>query len=208
MQCTNPLPLKSPASFIVAGASGSGKTHLVSRLLQNAGYCFEQPIRHVYYCYSIYQESYAALEQTVPGIVFHKGLPNDELVETLADSQHHDLIIIDDLARESSSCQTVENLYVRQSHHYNISVMLLTQNLFHSGRGRITQSCNTQYYFLMRNPASLQQIATFARQRYPGHSAHFMTMYTNVTRHPRSDVLYSIRTGLFPGDDIIVFQFP
>ena len=46
-------------------------------------------------------------------------------------------IIIDDLLRESSSGGVIVNLFSKGSHHNNLSVILITQNIFHQGKGII-----------------------------------------------------------------------
>ena len=48
------LSLIHPATFLVSGATGSGKTILVFRLIDAVldGELFEPPIKRIWYCYS------------------------------------------------------------------------------------------------------------------------------------------------------------
>jgi hypothetical protein len=53
------------------------------------------------------------------------------------------LIILDDLMDETD--QRVTSLFTKKSHHRNISVMYIVQNLFHRGKHHRTISLNAHY---------------------------------------------------------------
>jgi hypothetical protein len=70
---------------------------------------------------------------------FQQGLPD---LDTLDPRDKH-LIILDDLMDETD--QRVASLYTKKSHHRNISVMYIVQNLFHRGKHHRTVSLNAHY---------------------------------------------------------------
>ena len=214
----NPLPFHTPCSIVVSAASSCGKTQLVAKILDHLSWCFDKPTRRVIYCYAHHQDVFEKLEKDHENITFHNCLPTEDILEEISDPTHHDLLILDDFAKESGESGLIESLFVRGSHHTNVSVILLTQNLYHNTRFRRTQALNTHYNLFLRNPMGIDQIATFARQRFQGRSKAFLETYLKVTTplysyllvdsHPRSDPTYSVRTGVFPRDELIVYQFP
>jgi hypothetical protein len=60
------------------------------------------------------------------------------------------LIILDDLLIEAYS-REVCDLFMNGSHHRNLSVILITQNLFHQGRHCMDISLNAKYLVLLKN---------------------------------------------------------
>jgi len=65
-------------------------------------------------------------------IEFREGLPHPE---DSNDPLSPKLVIIDDLIRESSSCDATVDLFTKSSHHKNFNVILISQNLFYQRRG-------------------------------------------------------------------------
>ena len=60
-------------------------------------------------------------------LTFVKGVPDFENPESV-----HTLIVLDDLI-DSAYSTKVSQLFTKESHHRNISLVLFTQNLFHQG---------------------------------------------------------------------------
>jgi ABC-type dipeptide/oligopeptide/nickel transport system ATPase subunit len=60
------------------------------------------------------------------------------------------LIILDDLLDEAYS-REVCDLFTKGSHHRNLSVILITQNLLHQGRLCRDISLNAKYLVLLKN---------------------------------------------------------
>jgi len=80
-------------------------------------------------------------------IEFREGLPCPE--DYSIDPFSLKLVIIDDLMRESSRRRSIKG-----SHHKNLSVILISQNLFHQERGRVQRdiSLNANYITVFKNP--------------------------------------------------------
>ena len=62
--------------------------------------------------------------------------------------------MMDDAGSDSSMMK----VFTETSHHQNISVIFMTQNIFHQGRRAGTISLNTQYMVLLENATDRQQI--------------------------------------------------
>ena len=66
------------------------------------------------------------------------------------------------------------------SHHRNISIVYLTQNVFPQGRACRDIALNTQYLVLFNNPIDRQQVATLARRIYPSTSVTFTRKFEDA----------------------------
>jgi hypothetical protein len=68
-------------------------------------------------------------------------------------------------------------LFAKGRHHKNISVILLTQNLFHQGRNCRNISLNAKYLVLLKNARDKNQFTYVARQVYAEHSGSLYSAY-------------------------------
>jgi hypothetical protein len=193
--------LRHPFTCTVAGPTWSGKTQFVFRLIRHADQLIVPPPEKIVYCYGEFQPSFAEF----PQVEFHEGLPD----VSCFDGKFRILIITDDLMNEAN--QNVCNLFTKLSHHRNVSVVFITQNLFHRNRHIRTMNLNTHYLVLFKNPRDANQVATLARQMYPSKSKFVLEAFEDATKQPygylfvdlkpETDERYRIRTSIFPDDD-------
>ena len=194
--------LRHPFTCIVAGPTGCGKTRWVRTLLEKAGTYIDPPPERIFWFYGEYQSDYAALKTALPHIDFVEGLPSEEDIKRI-DPNRRNVIVIDDLMSELNP--TVTALFTKGSHHRNISVMLLVQNLFFKG-GR-TLSLNTHYLVFFKNPRDASSIDHLARQMFPGRVQYVREAYADATAEPYGYLFidftpstpdrYRLQTGLF-----------
>ena len=59
------------------------------------------------------------------------------------------------------------DLFTEGTHHHNMSVVFIIQNLFFQGKQSRTISVNARYFILLKNPRGRQQVEAFGRQVYP-----------------------------------------
>ena len=76
------------------------------------------------------------------------------------------LIILDDLLNDAYSGE-VCRLFTKGSHHRNVSIILITQNLFHQAKYCRDISLNAKYIVLIKNARDKNQFTNLARQVYP-----------------------------------------
>ncbi|GFY43798.1 uncharacterized protein TNIN_225411 [Trichonephila inaurata madagascariensis] len=188
--------------MIVAGSTGCGKTQLIKKLIDfKMIYPFPS---NIIWCYGAYQ----ALYREMRGIEFYEGLPPD--INSLSNA----LIVIDDLMSELSGDSKLTKLFTKGSHHRNLSVIFVVQNVFYKGIRDI--SLNAHYMFLFKNPRDKSQVMNIGKQLYPGKSKFFREVYEDATSKPFSYLLIDLkpdtsdsmrlRSGLFPGDTFFVYQ--
>lgn len=172
---------KHPFTALVAGPSGSGKTVLVRSILENHSHLIRGTRAHpkVLWAYGVWQPLY---EQPIKDVEIHytAGLPTEEYVKT----EKPVILVIDDLMTQLSNNANLADLFTKGSHHYNLSVIFLVQNVFHQGRRMRDISLNSHYIILMKNPRDKQQVMTLARQIFPGKTKHFLESYEDATAIP------------------------
>ena len=148
-------------------------------------------------------------------LCFHEVLPTKaELLDIHRDNGH--FICLLDLMSESANSVEVERFVCTGSHHLNMTIICLVQNLIQKGKVMHTLSLNTHYFVLYKNRRDQEQIQRFGRQASPQQSKYFLDAYLEaastpygyvlVYLNPHSCKLYSLRTKIFPGEDIIVYR--
>ena len=113
---------------------------LCLRLIRNARDCIAPPPERIVYCYSVYQTIF----DQYPDVEFVEGLPDLNMFDGVKET----LLIIDDLMHEMN--EVVSKLFTRLSHHKNVSVIHLTQNLFNNNKHNRTISLNCHYMILFK----------------------------------------------------------
>ena len=189
-----------PFTAIIAGPSSSGKSMFCMRIIRNARECIAPPPERIVYCYSVYQPIF----KQFPNVEFVEGLPDLNMF----DAVKRTLLIIDDLVHKTYV--TVAKLFTRVSHHKNVSVVYLTQNLFNNNKHNRTISLNAQYMILFKNVRDATQVHCLARQMFLKNSEAMMQGYKDATGKPYGYLLvdltqslddrYRLRTKIFPGE--------
>ena len=162
--------------------------------------------KRIIYCYGEYQSIFAKYSKTVE---FVEGLPD----LTQFDGKEPVLLIIDDLMNESEEC--VEKIFTKMSHHRNISIVYITQNIFPKNKHARTISLNSHYMVLFKNPRDAGQFAVFARQMYPGGSQFAVEAFKDATStpyayllvdmKPETDEKHRLRANIFPDELTCVY---
>lgn len=166
---------KHPFTMIVAGPTGCGKTVWVKSMLK---FITPSPER-IIWLYGQWQPLYEDLKEHVE---FIEGIPDD--IGHFLDVNKRNVIIIDDLMTEATQDSRVCDLFTKGSHHRNLSVICLLQNMYYRGKENRTMSLNSHYMVLFKNPRDQQQIAVLARQMYPSNPETLLSKYREATEHP------------------------
>ena len=101
-----------------------------------------------------------------PNVEFVQGIPLDLEKDSYLDPTVRNMIVLDDLITTTSKDPRITDLFTEGSHHRNVSVVVLNQNMYFSKDP--TQRRNCHYLFLFNNPVDKQSIMTLAKQMYPG----------------------------------------
>ena len=200
--------LKHPFTMMVAGPTSCGKTQWTKKLLLSSEKLIIPQPENIVWFYGEYQKTYTELQAILPNISFVEGMPSS-LDEYLVLNKPN-LFVIDDLMAESGNSGAVAKLFTRGSHHKNLSVIYIVQNLFHKGRENRDISLNCHYLIIFKNPRDASQITTLAEQMYPGSVKFLQESYRDATAMPhgylfldlKSDTpeQYRVRTNIMPGN--------
>ena len=156
--------------MLLAGPSKSGKTTFVQQLLSSN--LLTQNYRHISW-----------ISSTQPPLLQNR-LTHLHNLDDLVITGDTALVVIDDMMNDACNDVKVSELFTKRSHHNNISVILILQNLFASGKYTRTISQNTQYLVFFKNPRDKSVISTLSKQMYP-HQANFLTQaYMEATKKP------------------------
>jgi ABC-type dipeptide/oligopeptide/nickel transport system ATPase subunit len=174
------LRLQHPFTCIISGPTGSGKSTFCIKFLQNLkALCKEPTFRGgIIWCYSektaVPHEQLSRLDNK--NIRFHKRVPeNFNNVKG-----EPSIIILDDLLNDVYS-KDVCVLFTRGGHHRNMSVILITQNLFHQRKHCRDISLNAKYLVLLKNVRDKNKFTHLARQVYPENSSSLLSRCNATT---------------------------
>ena len=195
--------LLTPFSLLMAGASQSGKSTLVHKIVENVKWLFDKTPDRLYICYGQMQPLYKRIEQSSPcPVTMIEGLPSD--LETRPNS----LLIIDDL--QGINGEVVSEWFIKKCHHLKTSVIYLVQNLFLKPPSHRTISLNSHYMVIFKSPRDSSQIIHLAKQIYPGETKTLISAYREATLQPYSYIfldlkqqtedIYRLRSSIFPWD--------
>ena len=210
------LPFSSPTTVLISGATQSGKTFFTKTLLSHSKTMFTTPPEKIVYAYSEYQPLFDCMISTVPNLTLHQGLPNREELEQYSEGVKHMVLVLDDMMLKIGRSEDCVHLFTVTSHHRNISVIFLTQNLFSPGKYSRTISLNCLNVVLFKNYRDNRQVITFGSQVLPGKVPFFKAAYEMATRknfgylhiclEPNQNREYQLRSNILPGEDLIVYQ--
>lgn len=205
------LLIKHPAPILVAGSTGSGKTRLIRSLL----YDFDKISTlnrqvKVIWAYGIYQELYRTpIDGAVKTIRYVQGFPES--------ADDCDILVLDDLQSTAGNDTRLADLFSRFSHHRNISVIFVVQNIFLQSKAMRNVTLNTHYLFLLSSRRDRNQIAKLASQLYPGQTKYFLEAYKSalstdwsyllVDLTPTTREEFRLRSNIIPTSyPMIVYQ--
>lgn len=213
------LKFKTPSSYWIAGPTSSGKTVTVSKLIRNRSQMFEDPPVRVHYCYKEYQPAIFGRMEKEDGVLFHQGAPTLETMKSWSRevAGRHVLIILDDMQNEIVKNVEMSTAFTVLSHHCNLSVMCLVQNLFPQARYSRDISLNCGYMLLMKTKRDRSQLMSLARQLCPGQVRFFMSAYDDavssenfafllVDIHPNTPAEYMLRSSIWPDQMTVVYR--
>ena len=164
--------LKHPFTGIVAGPTGCGKSTWVINLITYQKDMIDPVPEQIIWFYGEWQPLY----DTLSGMVeFREGLADLTTLKTKKPT----LVIIDDLMTETD--KSVSNLFTKGSHHRNLSVLHLVQNVFDKNKHTRTISLNAHYLVIFKNPRDASQITHLAKQMYPGHVRFLQEVFGDAT---------------------------
>lgn len=196
--------------MIVCGPTKAGKTVWVEKLLNED--LFTESVVSVLYCYGVYQRFFDQFRSK--NIEFYQGLPTREKIESMNDGGFH-VVVLDDMMQQIVQNIDVQDLFTQYCHHYNITVIFVTQNLFAQGKCARNINLNVHYIVLFENKRDESQAFCLGRQLFPRKQRFFQDAYEDATApiygyllidcDPKSPRELKLRTKIFRGETCVVY---
>jgi len=196
------MMIRQPSSVIVAASSDSGKSELVEQRLRYLNVFQVKPD-----AYDRWQPRFDRMQKR-DGIQFHRGLRYPSHLTKWFGKTRGGVFVLDDLMEEGGQDKLVLDLFTKDSHHQNITVLYLTQDLFPPGKFSKTINCNAHYIVAFKNPRGQTGIRTILSQAFPDRCRRVLRLFKRVTSrpfgylmldvHPASDDRYRLWSNLTP----------
>ena len=187
-----------PFTCMVAGPTQSGKTEFVKQFIRHVESMVTPIPSKIVWSYGEWQPAYQSLLDKVE---FVQGLPDLPLY-----SQEPLLVVIDDQMHGVD--QRISSLFTKGSHHRNLSVIYIVQNLFDQHKEHRTISLNAHYLVIFKNPRDGSQIVHLAKQMYPGKTHYVRQAFTLATRQPHGYLLIDLKQATPEGMRLRSHIFP
>jgi hypothetical protein len=210
MECE--FSLQHPFTAIVVGPTGCGKTRLAAEIVKNSSVTICPPPEKIVWCYSELQPTlHRELAENVSlGVDLHfcKGIPDWNRLFPHEDHMLNSLVVIDDFMTEvgdnkrqtraqaaAAGAANIVSLFTKGSHHRNLSVLFLCQNLYYRGGQNYMRdvNLNTQYIFAFKNPRDRTQITHLARQMAPKDWRRVHDNYECATKEAHQYLLFDVK---------------
>ena len=135
------------------------------------------------YHYGAWQHRFTEVESSDSRFEFVEGLPTHDDVPR---GTMHTVMVIDDLMVEVSKSKTAMDIFTKQSHHRNMTVLFLVQKLYCCTHNTTFTSHNANLMVLFKNPRDISSVQTLGRQMYTGNHKLLAEAYTDATKRPHS----------------------
>lgn len=165
------FPRERGGRIFVAGASGSGKTQLVTRLVRK--YC--DKFYRVLICGATHHPI-QDLPELQNKVILSKDIIDPEQEIDLCQKNKSMLVVYDDNFLRAANDESVANVFIK-GRHLGLSSILISQNLFMQGKYARSISLNCTHFVLLKQ-RDLGQIELLGRQLYGRDRAQaFLSIY-------------------------------
>jgi len=172
--------IRHPATVIIAGPSGSGKSELVEQWFKDKKLFYPKP-KKVVYCYDRWQPRFDRMKKNIK---FYRGIPESDMVRKWFKPQDHGVLILDDLMEEGGNDKRVLDLFTKDSHHRGVTVLYLSQDLFPPGKFSKTINRNAHYLVAFKNPRDQTGIRNVLLQAFPERWRVILRLFRQLTSRP------------------------
>lgn len=204
-----------PTTILIGGPTQCGKTQFVWNVLRNK--MIDPWPERIIWVYGEWQDSFERNQLLFPNIEFMQDFTQDTY--NSLDRKVRNLVVLDDKMEDMGKSHVLANLFTKGSHHKNLTVIFIVQNVYHKGPFMRTTSLNSHYIVAFKNPRDSSQFGVLARQFNIKKASALQQVFEDATSHPHGYLLldfhpqtpeeFRIRTKIFPekpGEKSIVYE--
>ena len=173
-----PFQIHTPSSILIVGPSGCGKTVFTQKLLEDNLDLFQSYPNSIHYCYGAWQPKFEQMK-----FHFHEGIPELEELDAWF-PKGQGILVMDDLMDEGSHDKRVLDLFTKHSHHRDITVLYLCQDMFPAGKYAKSISRNAHYVVAFKNPREQLGVRNLLLQSFPTCWKECLDTYQGCTQEP------------------------
>lgn len=179
---------------MIAGPSGCGKTTFLKKMLFEMLTSRQIEMENIVW--------FNAIKAAIPSYFENRVKICEKIPDNFDEIQNNSVLIFDDLMTDAYTKPMCE-LFTKGYHHRNLTIVLITQNVFHQGRFCRDIALNCRYLVMFKNPRDKSQILPLARQIYPECPTELMRVYNEVTSKPHGYLLFDLTQTI---NDVLRFR--
>lgn len=163
------LKFKTPFAMSISGASMSGKSQFIVRLIENRHLLFDAEIKRIIYCVPetlalrpnpIFEQ----IKATFPTAELNLGLPDIVKLNLTLAANSGVLLCIDDLMKSFFENEDMLTLLTAGVHHLALNLIFVIQDHYLNAKHRLTFMKNCSYRVIFFNRLDLTEIRTISTQ--------------------------------------------
>lgn len=163
------LKFKTPFAMSISGASMSGKSQFIVRLIENRHLLFDVEIKRVIYCIPEVlalrpNPIFEQIRASFPTAELNLGLPDVVKLNLTLTSNSGVLLCIDDLMRQFFENDEMLTLLTAGVHHLAINILFVIQDYYLNAKHRLSFMKNCSYRVIFFNRLDLTEIRTVSTQ--------------------------------------------
>ena len=116
------------------------------------------------------------------GVQFHEGIPETDHLNSWFPKCG--LLVLDGLMAEGGEDKELLDLFTKHSHHHDISVLYLCQDMLPPGKYAKSIFRNAHYIVAFKNPRDQLGMSNLLLQAFPTCWQDIMDVYQKVTKRP------------------------
>jgi len=181
------IPLTVPFNCVLIAESGSGKTSIITEILNNKKRYLTQNPTGLCILFSSHQPIYESWKDHFDSVVTYRGIPNsfDKILTPIEGGW---IVVADDLQKETCSSDEYLRLLISGRHLNVACTFTVWHTVFPSCKNSRILGQNFHSYFLLKSPRLAHQVGVLGGQLGMG-STVLKQIYRHATLKPYSYLL-------------------